>query len=95
MPKAYLVANIRVHDPEGYGRFRAMSGPAIASHGGRVLVRNPKPERQEGRVEGSVILIEFDDIAAARAFYTSPEYTAARAEREKAADTDLMLVEGV
>ena len=95
MPKAYLVANIRVHDPEGYDRFRAMSGPAIATYGGRVLVRNPKPERHEGKVEGVAILIEFDDIAAARAFYTSPEYTAARAEREKAADTDLMLVEGV
>lgn len=95
MPKAYLIANIRVHDPEGYDRFRAMSGPAIATYGGRVLVRNPKPERREGQIEGIVIVIEFDDIAAARAFYASPEYTAARAEREKAADTDLMLVEGI
>ena len=92
MPKAYLIANIRVHDPEGYDRFRAMSGPAIATDGGRVLVRNPKPE---GRVEGIVIMVEFDDMAAARAFYSSPEYTAARAEREKAADSDLMLVEGI
>jgi uncharacterized protein (DUF1330 family) len=92
MPRAYLVANILVHDPEGYDRFRAISGPANATYGGRVLVRNPKPER---RVEGIVLLIEFDDTAAARAFDDSPEYTAARAEREEAADTDLMLVEGV
>ena len=95
MAKAYLVAHIRVHDPEGYDRFRAMSGPAIATYGGRVLVRNPKPEIREGAVGGIVIMIEFDDIAAARAFYDSPEYTAARAEREKAAETDLMLVEGI
>ncbi len=95
MPKAYLVAQIRVRDPEGYDTFRKMSGPAIAQYGGRILVRNPNPDIREGTRSGTVILIEFDDMAAARAFYESPEYTAARAVRERAADTDLILVEGV
>lgn len=95
MPKGYLIATIRVHDAEGYEQFRAASGSAIATYGGRVLVRNPHPERREGNLDGITIVIEFESLEAARRFYESPEYTAARALREKAAKTDLLLVEGV
>ena len=95
MPKGYLVAHIRVHDPEEFERFKELSGRAIAEHGCRVLVRNPSPEIREGNVEGMVVLIEFDNIEAARAFYDSDAYRAARAEREVSAETDLLLVEGV
>lgn len=95
MPKAYLIAHIRVHDPDGFEKFKAMSGPAIAEHGGRVLVRNPAPDHREGGLRGLAIVIEFADMAAARGFYESDAYTAARRVRETAAETDLMLVEGV
>lgn len=95
MPKAYLVAHIRVHDENGYEEFKKMAGPAIAGHGGRVLVRNPYADHREGSLRGKVIVIEFDDMAAARRFYESDAYTAARHVRERAAETDLLLVEGV
>ena len=95
MAKGYLVAHIRVHDKEGFERFKAMSGPAIADFGGRVLARNPTPEHREGDLRGTTILIEFDDMNAARRFYESDAYSAARAVRETAAETDLMLVEGI
>ena len=95
MPKAYLVAHIRVHDREAFEEFRKMSGPAIAEYGGRVLVRNPEADHREGDLRGTVIVIEFDDMDAARRFYESDAYTAARRVRERAAETDLLLVEGV
>ncbi len=95
MPKAYLVAHIRVHDAEEFERFKVLSQQAIEAHGCRVLARDPDPDIREGDVQGMAVLIEFDDIAAARAFYESDAYRAARAEREVAAETDLMLVEGL
>ena len=95
MPKAYLIAHIRVHDEEEFERFKDLSQNAILEHGCRVLVRNPNPETKEGSVSGMVILIEFDDISAARKFYDSDSYRAARAEREVSAETDLLLVEGL
>ena len=95
MPKAYLVAHIRVHDKEAFEKFKSMSGPAIADHGGRVLARNPSPDHREGDLRGLTILIEFENMDAARGFYESDAYTAARAVRETAAETDLLLVEGV
>ena len=41
------------------------------------------------------IVIEFESIENARKFYESDKYTEARAVRESAADTDLILVEGM
>lgn len=95
MPKGYVVAAIRVHDRDGYERFKAAAGAAIAAHGGKVLVRDPQPERREGDLDGIAVVIEFDSLDAARRFYESPEYTAARKLRETAAETDLLIAEGV
>lgn len=95
MPKAYQIGHIRVHDREAFEEFRKLSGTAIADHGGRVLVRNPDADHREGNLRGTVMVVEFDDMATARRFYESDAYTAARRVRERAADTDLLLVEGV
>ena len=95
MAKGYLVAHIRVHDKEGFEKFKEMSGPAISEYGGKVLVRNPSPDIREGSDSGVAIVIEFESIENAREFYESDKYTEARAVRELAADTDLILVEGM
>ena len=95
MAKGYLVAHIRVHDREGFEKFKEMSGPVISEYGGKVLVRNPSPDVREGSDSGLAIVIEFESIEAARKFYESDKYTEARAVRELAADTELILVEGM
>ena len=95
MPKGYLVAHIRVHDTEKFAEFRRMATPAIADYGGRVLVGNPEIDHREGGARGVSIVIEFDSLAQARGFYESDAYTAAQAVREQAAETDLILVEGI
>jgi uncharacterized protein (DUF1330 family) len=94
MNKGYLVAHIRVHDKEGFEKFRQMAGPAIAEYGGKVLVREPNPNVREGKNLGIALIIEFDSIDIARKFYESDKYQAAKAVRELAAETDLILVEG-
>ncbi len=95
MPKGYLVAHIRVHDAARFEEFKKMSGPAIADYGGRVLVRNPEIDHREGAAQGLCIVIEFDSLDQARRFYESDAYSAARQARETAAETDLLLVEGL
>jgi uncharacterized protein (DUF1330 family) len=95
MPKGYLVANIRITDQEKFAEFSGMAGPAIKKYGGTVIVRNRDAERHEGAVSGLVMMVEFESLDAARRFYLSEEYQAAKAVREACSDTDLMLVEGV
>ena len=94
MNKGYLVAHLRVHDKEGMEKFRQMAGPTIAKYGGKVLVREPNPDVREGKISGIALVIEFESIETARKFYESEKYQAAKAIRELAADTDLILVEG-
>ena len=95
MPKGYLVAHIRVQDKEAFEEFKQLSGEAIKAHNGRVLVRNPSPDHREGNAQGLAIVIEFESIQAAQAFYESDAYVAAREVREKISETDLILVEGL
>ena len=95
MAKAYLIAHIRVHDKEKFAEFAAMAGPCIAQYGGRVLAKGPHADHREGDLRGSVMLIEFDDMEAAKTFYESDEYTAAKAIRQMAAKTDLLMIDGI
>ena len=95
MAKGYLVAHIRVQDKDAFEEFKQLSGAAIKAHNGTVLVRNPAPDHREGGADGLAIVIEFESIDAARAFYDSDAYKEARTVREKISDTDLILVEGL
>jgi len=95
MPKGYLIAHIRPHDTDRMQEFRDLARAAIEKHGGRVLVNTPVPEVKEGDESGTAVVIEFEDIDTARIFYHSSEYSAARAIREEAAETDLILAEGL
>ena len=95
MPKGYLIAHIRVEDAEAFEEFKSLSGAAIKAHNGKVLVRNPTPDHREGAAERLAIVIEFESIDAARAFYNSDAYSEARAVREKISQTDLILAEGL
>ncbi len=95
MPKGYLIAHIRVHDKDEFEKFKRLSIEAIKAHNGNVLVRNPSPDHKEGAAKGLAIVIEFDSLAIAQAFYESEAYTEARAIRERISETDLILVEGL
>ena len=94
MKKGYLTAHLRVHNAEDLAKFRQMAGSTIAEYGGKVLVREPNPDVREGKISGIALVIEFESIKTARKFYESEKYQAAKAVRELAADTDLILVEG-
>jgi len=49
----------------------------------------------EGAESEYLFILEFDDIAAARAWYDSSEYQTARSIRDQHATIQLMIVQGV
>ena len=96
MAKAYVLADIDVTDPDAYEDYKRLSTQAAELYGGRFLVRGGAVQRLEGdREPQRLVLLEFEDEAAARRWYDSPEYTAARAVRQRAATSSLLLVSGV
>jgi uncharacterized protein (DUF1330 family) len=95
MPKAYWIARIDVHDPETYKQYVATARPAYERYNAVFLARGGKCESLEGTVRGRNVIIEFASMEDAKACYDSPEYTAARAFRQKASTGEILLVEGI
>jgi uncharacterized protein (DUF1330 family) len=89
---AYVIANIDVHDVEGYEAYKALSGPAAERYGGRFVARGGASEILEGDWEPRrIVVLEFADADAARRWHDSPEYREARAIRERTASTQMIL----
>jgi uncharacterized protein (DUF1330 family) len=82
---AYLLVQGRVTDREGFRAYSAALPPIYRKYGGEYLALVPAPhvEVAEGDPEHrSIVLARFPSRAAARAFWDSPEYAAAKRLRE-------------
>jgi len=94
-PRAYVVGEIAVTNPEGYAQYVARVGPVIAACGGRYLVRGGMSEAREGTAPaGRMVVIEFASLAAARACLDGPDYKAVAMLRHANAQSRILLVEG-
>jgi uncharacterized protein (DUF1330 family) len=95
MPKAYVIADIDVTDPTTYEDYKRLSSAAAEKYGARFLVRGGDVDVLEGTWQpGRFVVLEFDDEASARRWYDSPEYAEARAVRQRASRSSLVLVRG-
>lgn len=93
---AYILAEIEVTDPARYEEYKLLAPPAIARYGGRYLARGGEMTVLEGDWQpGRVVVLEFPTLEAARTFYDSPEYRAAREKRKGAAKMNMIAVAGL
>ena len=93
---AYIVARVKVTDPEQYSRYTARTPDCIAAFGGRFLVRGAEPVTLEGpEFRDRMVIIEFPSLERAKAFYNSPEYTEIKALRANAAVGEFVALDGV
>ena len=93
---AYVLVDAKVTDPVQYEEYRKVAPAAIARYGGRYLVRGGATTVLEGEWQPNrIVVLEFPDADAARRFYESPEYRAARALRAGAAAMNVIVVDGV
>jgi uncharacterized protein (DUF1330 family) len=92
----YVIVELSVVDAEPYERYKALAESSVVAHGGVYKVRGGKIESIEGEpVTDRVVVLEFPDLATARAWYASPEYQEALPLRLAAAiTTRLFFVEG-
>lgn len=95
MAKGYLIARINVIDPEQFTHYAKLAAAASARHGARPLTRGGRFETLEGDERARNVVLEFDSFEAARAYYFSDDYQAAKKAREGAAVGEFVLVEGV
>ena len=95
MPSAYILANVDVTDPQQYEQYKKLSTIAMQARGAEVLARGGAVHVLEGDwTPKRVVLMKFPTAEAARAFYDSPEYAAAKTARQGAAVMRMVLIEG-
>ena len=95
MSAYFLFDNVAVTDPAGLARYAEAVAPTVAAFGGRYLAVAAGPEVVEGDPAlTSLVLIEFPDLAAARAWYASPEYQPLKALRHHSARNTAVLFDG-
>ncbi len=92
---AYVILDIEVTDPERYEQYKQLSTRALAAFGGRFAVRGGRVEVVEGNWSPHrVVVLEFESVAQAKAWYDSPEYQKAKAVRQGSSRSTMILVEG-
>jgi len=93
---AYVIVETDVTDPEQYEHYKAASPAAIAAGGGRFLVRGGEHVVLEGDWQPPrLVMLEFEDLEAARRWYESDAYQEAKKLREGAARFRAVAVEGI
>jgi len=94
--KAYVIIRVEIDDPTQLKDYQAVAPAAIDQYHGKIIVRGGAITSLEGPADTRrTIIIEFDSMAQAEAFYHSPEYTKACKLREGIGKFDIMAVEGI
>lgn len=93
----YALAQLRIHNPERYGRYMSRFMPVLEKYNGVLLAADETPRVLEGDWgdRNKVVLMEFADAAAFRAWATSPEYTEIAEDRKAGADAVVLLIKGL
>ena len=92
---AYVIVETDVTDPEQYEQYKAAAFDAVTAAGGRYLARGGELAVLEGDWRPPrLVVLEFEDLAAAKRWYDSERYREARRLRQGAARLRLVAVQG-
>ena len=93
---AYVIIETDIHDAGQYQRYEATAPGVIAAGGGRYIARGGGLAVLEGDWRPKrLVVLEFEDLDAAKRWYDSPDYHEARRLREGAATLHMVAVEGL
>jgi len=95
-PPAFLIAEIKVNDPDGYKAYVAKVPAVTDAFGGRFIVRGGKTESIEGaEPAGRVAIIQFRSMEELKRYWNSPVYQEIAPLRHKTATSRIYFVEGI
>ncbi|MEM8759180.1 MAG: DUF1330 domain-containing protein [Pseudomonadota bacterium] len=94
---AYTIVDTKLIDPEAYEEYKAKARPIAERHGGRYLARGGTLDVLESDLwtPSRMVIIEFPDMAAARAFADDPEYQPVAEIRRANARATIVILDGL
>lgn len=99
-PPAYIIAEVekdpsKKQDPIAARRYAEEAPKSLAAFGAKYWVRGGKVQTLEGAApNGYIVVIGFDSVEMARAWYFSPAYEAIKPIRQNTTKSRLLLIEG-
>ena len=92
---AFVIVDIEVHDPAGYGEYKELAPPTVALYGGKYVARGGYTETLEGSWSpGRLVILQFESVEQAKKWLNSDEYSRARKMRHATAKTNMVVIEG-
>ncbi|WP_280171666.1 DUF1330 domain-containing protein [Agrobacterium pusense] len=92
---AYLVVDLDIHDMTSIEDYRSKALPLVGKAGGRLIALDASPIELEGWESTNMLIIEFPNKEAIRELFASPEYAPLAAQRQAAAKSRIIALDGV
>ena len=93
--KAYILIDVTITNPTVYEDYKKLTPASLLPFGGKFLVRGGAAETLEGEWQpGRIVVLEFPSIEKAKAWWSSEGYAPAKAIRQSASNTNMLVVEG-
>jgi len=94
---AYVIVDTKITDADAYEGYKALARPLVEKHGGIYRARGGEMDVVETQLWAPtrIVLLEFPDMASARAFINSDEYAPIKAIRHANAESTTVIFEGV
>jgi len=93
---AFLIVDTRIENSEVYEEYKKLAKPIVEKYGGRYRARGGEMEIRETELwtPTRMVVVEFPDMASARAFIDSPEYAPVKPLRRDNAACTLFILDG-
>jgi uncharacterized protein (DUF1330 family) len=93
--KAYVIVDVDIKDPGRYEDYKKLTPASLVPFDGKFIVRGGKAETLEGSWKpGRLVVVEFPSLEKAKAWWSSEGYAPAKALRQSASVTQMIVVEG-
>lgn len=94
--KAYVIIDVTIQNPTRYEDYKKLTPGSLVPFDGKFIVRGGASEVMEGDWQpGRVVVLEFPSTEKAKAWWSSEGYQPAKAIRQSASRTNMILVEGI
>jgi uncharacterized protein (DUF1330 family) len=91
----YIIAEVEVTDSATLQRYGAKVPETLAPFNHQYIIRGGKTKSLEGEPPKGIIMIAFDSVEKAQAWYDSPAYDAIKPIRVSSAKSRIFIAEGV
>jgi uncharacterized protein (DUF1330 family) len=95
VPPAYLIAEVDVQDPTNFQKYREKVPGTLVPFNSHYLIRGGKTQPLEGEAPKRFVVIAFDSMEKAQAWWDSPAYEAIKPIRQSSAKSRIFIAEGL